>query len=368
MHAEKLGLRLSRRRTARLLLPATVLLLALAPGRMTAGTGGVVNIGTPQVFPAGVGVSSIACADPHTCYVVGNAAAGTQGAFAAMFTGVLFSLTDGTLGQQRALSAPGPVSVACSSSGACYASDKPGPNPAGLLPIVNGVPGQLQSANVDQLNGLACSGGGACYAVGERNGAGAGTGVVVPIVNGQEAPAASAPGTQWLTDIDCPTADVCYAVGAATDGSTAVLLRIVDGQPGPAQRINTGAGPFSLDAIACPDSDTCVAAGSEAASGAFVMIADGRPGPAQGVDGTTSFSALACPSSSTCLAFGGANTGGTSAGVDPVLVPIVSGTPGSVLTIAGAGAGPLLSGDCATAALCYAITASAVVPITIGGK
>jgi len=86
------------------------------------------------------------------------------------------------------------------------------------------------------------------------------------------------------------------------------------------------------------------------------------------VDGTTSFSALACPSSSTCLAFGGGNIGGTGASVGPVLVPIVSGTPGSVLTIAGAGAGPLLGGDCATAAVCYAITASAVVPITIGGK
>ena len=343
-----------------------LLLLALAPDRAAAGTAPALVVGAPQALPSGVAAASIACSDAHTCYVAGDVPTGVQGAFAAANAGVLLTLSDGSVSAQQPLERPGPVAIACSSGG-CYVTEKPGPNPAGILAVVNGVPGGLQSAAVDQLNGIACAADGTCYAAGQRNGTNGSAGVIVPVANSQVGQSITVPGTDWLNDIDCPATTTCYAAGALA--SAPVIATFANGQPGSVAPVAGGPGDLKLAAIACPGGDVCYAAGSGGGSGVLVPVQDGRPGPAQSIAGVSSFSALACPTSNVCLALGGESisSAASTASQQPVIVPVVDGVPGAAVAVSGAGSGSLLSGDCPTGRVCYAVSSSAVVAIAWTG-
>ncbi len=369
MHVERSGTRcVSGRRPSGLLLATFLALLALLTLAAGGASAGSPTAGAPQRFPGPIYAASIACVDSQTCYVIGSEHR-TRG------PEDLFTLTDGAVAAEQTLGGAGFLSaIVCVPDGTCYAVGNesevtmhPPPNPALLLTIANGLPGQAQPVDgAGEPRGIACAGTGACYVVGSGTDPG-GSGVIVPILDGQVGQAEVVAGTWALWDIDCPTVDTCYAAGTAHSGGSAIVT-VVDGQPGSVQPV----GGILLQAIACPSVHTCYAAGpgqtvDGPSTSAFVTVQDGQPGPAQRIDGMDWVSAIACPSGSGCFAFGTATpppgwpAGAPSAGA---IVPITDGMAGSVISV---DAGSLGGADCPSSETCYALTQDGVVPITVPG-
>jgi len=365
---------------------------ALAAAVLFAASGGEANAGgpgisAPQAFSGSVGLTSIACVDAGTCYVIGNGTGSSQG--------TLFTLTDGAVTNQQPLGQIGTngwKDIACWSGGTCYAIgvDSSVPPRSLVLPIVNGTPGTGQTLESGVYlgggvaGGIACGPSGACYAVGGGDGGSGGpAGVIVPLLNGRVGKATSVPGTSYLFDIDCPTADTCYAVGncsggvAACNGGAEGIVSIVDGQPGAIQvaQSDPTTSP-NLTAIACPNADDCYATGSLVVStsarprgigeGAVVASVDGQPGAFQTVAGTNWLYAMACPTSRTCFALGTGSDTSASGGSLGIVVPITDGVAGAAMSVdvgAPAGTAPFVSGDCPSAETCYGLSSDGIVPI-----
>ena len=370
-----------RRRSARPLLSALSALLSvlcLVTGTANAGTA---SPGAPLALPSPAYLTSIACVDADTCYVIGRASTDAG-------PGVLITLTDGTVSQEQTISADGASfmqALACVPDGACYAigSTSLGSGVALLLTINDGVPGAIQTVDgVGFWESLACNESGTCYAVGGSSGPG-GHGVVVPIAGGQAGKAEPVPGTLIMWDLDCPTADACYGIGSADLGAATLLVPLVDGQPGAILTMQGG----GFRAIACPAPASCYAVGyaggpastnESQGTGGFIAISGGQPGPLQTVDAVGPFISIACPTSSTCFAFAnmhGPPRGAAAGPLPGAVVPISNGLAGSLITVSAgagnqAGAAPadaLGSADCPNSSMCYVLTTHAIVPVAAGG-
>jgi hypothetical protein len=372
-----------RRRLRVFLLAALALLPLLGPATRVAYAGsGLVTIGALQRLPGSAYFTSIACEDAHICY-----AAGTAQRFSG--PGALFTLTDGTVSDEQTLpDANSLTSLACTPGGPCYAigADAQRPPRALVFTIDRGAAGRPQTIDGVFLNGIACRNSGACYAVGDQLNQDGGA-VIVPIAGSQMGPPQPAPGANTLYDIDCATADRCYAVGQSAGSPAvepvAVIVPLIDGQPDAVQPV--GGGYFH--AIACPSPDTCYAVGYAGGlastnegqgTGGFVEVVDGQVGAVQSVSASGPLGSIVCPTASTCFAAGRVHNplsaGATQAQGFPLLpwamVPIAGNAAGDLIRpdagLSVATAAPL-SGDCPTSDRCYLLTPDGITPIAING-
>ena len=354
---------------------AVVLLLGFGTRKASAGAPA---IGAPQAFSGSVQLASIACTDADTCYVIGGGESPAQG--------TLFTLTDGTVTNQRPLGPAGSggwKDIACGSDRTCVAIglDSERPPHTLILPIVNGTPGAAQALpsgtylGAGVSAGAACGSGGVCYGVGGGSATSATTGVIVRVAGEQAGKPLPVAGTQYLFDIDCPTPSTCFAIGGSG------IVSISDGSGGSVQAIQPPSnGSPNLTAIACPDAHTCYSSGAVAFDpsfrgrgtnlGAVVASLDGQPGPIQTVSGTDWLYAVVCPTSRLCFALGTGNGGIVGGALQGVVVPIADGVIGATMTVdvgAGSGQPGFVSGDCPSSTTCYALSASGIVPITLPG-
>lgn len=123
-----------------------------------------------------------------------------------------------------------------------------------------------------------------------------------------------------LLDVECTDATRCYAVGYTTDGTTGVVLPIVDEVIGSPVAVP---GMATFEDIECPDASTCYAVGSDGAQGAFVTITDGTVGDPVPVAGSSTLARVDCHGAGNCVA--------TTQFFGPAIaVAIVDGTPGPV--------------------------------------
>ncbi len=352
-------------------------LALLGPGAGAAHAGaGALTVGAPMALPQPTSLTSIACVDADTCYSTGGWPGGPGPKF-------LITLTDGSQTDEQTIPGASTVSgIACAPGGACYVIGLTSRPPEGsVFPITAGSPGPAQLIDGVSLDGIACAPDGACYAVGATEPSL--EGVVVPLVAGQAGQPQPVPGTSNLSDIDCPTADTCYAIGMSADGlpggPIAVVVPVVDGLPGAAQPIDGG----DFRAIACPSADTCYAAGYAGGlasanegqgTGGIVTIVDGQPAAVQAVPAAGPLDAIACPTASTCLALGlvhnplsaGATQRAGFPTPDAAIVPITAGQPGDVIDVSTASS-PLLGGYCPISSTCYVFTQDQIISVNLGG-
>ena len=129
------------------------------------------------------------------------------------------------------------------------------------------------------------------------------------------------PGSSNLESVSCPTAGLCWAAGLATVGSDqAVLVKIVNGQPGAARRV---ASFYGLYGISCPAKTSCEAVGYDTShiADAVTTITNGKPGaPVKVKGGGEWLNAISCPTTTQCYAAGLVNYVAS-------VVPITSGVP-----------------------------------------
>jgi hypothetical protein len=138
-------------------------------------------LGTAQVI--GGLVQALACIpDGTTCYVVGESSASGNG--------VVVPLTGSVIGDPETV--PGkayPLDIACPTNVTCYVVGGTGPrvNPPGtIVPLTNGTPGTPRPiASVFEFRHIACAGSGTCYAS------------VTPAMRWLRSPKASSPAPSW---------------------------------------------------------------------------------------------------------------------------------------------------------------------------
>ncbi|MDQ2745128.1 MAG: hypothetical protein M3Z66_22920 [Chloroflexota bacterium] len=150
-------------------------------------------------------------------------------------------------------------------------------------------------------------------------------------------------------------------LGIGANGFAGVIVPITNGIPGTIQTVTSA---MLLWGLACNDSSHFYAAGGNGAIGVLVPSINGVAN-GQLVAGSDQLFGIACAGSSTCF----------PVGYDPtfsfgVLVPVISGTPGTAQTVAGSG--DLVGVTFATSTTCGAVgqnssySAGAVVAIKNG--
>jgi hypothetical protein len=109
-----------------------------------------------------------------------------------------------------------------------------------------------------------------------------------------------------LDAVSCPTATLCYAVGA-TKNLKGELVKIRNGVPSMPVIVSGAVGLFAID---CPTVTFCEVAGTGGnGSGAVLSISSGKPGAVHGLDWAPQ--AVSCPASSTCVIAGSSRTSTT---------------------------------------------------------
>jgi len=237
--------------------------------------------------------------------------------------------------------------------------------------------GSWTSANVPSttnINQVACTTGSSatCVAVGDNaSGAVART----TSTNLSSTVADTLPsGVTDLTQVTCPSANGCYAIGSSTNGPVLVAAAVGQGSPA-ADRwvvLSLPSPAFtSMNSIACPSSSTCVMTGRTGSSTPAIIRLDGDPAglagnaswaPTYSADvlptgaaGSTSVGTVSCPTSTTCLALATGDTAGAS---DPTVVTsTLSGSGADTWTNESTfptGASAITKLDC-TASTCVAI-------------
>jgi hypothetical protein len=127
------------------------------------------------------------------------------------------------------------------------------------------------------------------------------------------------------------------ALGVASSGPAVAATAVVSETTG-------------LNAIACPNTIICDAVGSNGRKGVVVPIVNGVVGNVVTVPGTRSFVGIACPSATICEAVG--STGSAGVVVPVTLADDGTPTPGTAVSVSGATA--LQSVACPSATTCEA--------------
>ena len=199
-------------------------------------------------------------------------------------------------------------------------------------------------ANATHLNQVACTSAATpiCVGVGYYTSNGKDIGAIVTTSSDFSVASADTPPPTIadITQVACPSANGCYALGLSTTGTPLLLAGAVGQSPlqdrwtiltpasGTAAMTLTG-----LSSIACPSSSTCEVSGSaalgSASSGPMILRLDGDPSavasnstwePTFTTDAVptamTSVGEIVCPDSSQCLALG---TGDSSTPTDPAI-------------------------------------------------
>jgi len=135
------------------------------------------------------------------------------------------------------------------------------------------------------------------------------------------------PGTANLLSVSCAAVAQCYAVGfGPLNSDEAVLVSIQFGHVVSVTQLPAFIGLFG---ISCPTAGTCYAVGYDNANDADAVttIVNGVAGaPVEVAGGGEWLNAISCPTATDCFAAGLVN-------YNPSIVPIVSGTPGTALTV-----------------------------------
>jgi hypothetical protein len=191
------------------------------------------------------------------------------------------------------------------------------------------------------LTDVACPTAGNCIAVGST---------VVPIRDGTPGDPITVPGVDRLYGVACWTASDCVAVGRSRGQS--IVVPISDGNP---QTPVAVPGVSGLLAVACATA-TCQAVGltipqgQYRPAGAVVPISNGKPGTPTTVPEALEFDGIACPSATACLVGGQA---GSPEDPSAVSMPLTDGARGPVTTVNGPQFLPTLA--CKSASECLAI-------------
>ncbi|HEV3130447.1 MAG TPA: hypothetical protein VGY51_00700 [Acidimicrobiales bacterium] len=283
----------------------------------------------------------MACAGTTACIGVGY---GYTGAAAH---GVILADNATTPGTITEDSLPGTVTslsqVVCPSSTACVAWGTGSAGPVVLAGTISAGGDTWNAvslpATITTLNQVACTAALACVAVG--NGGGTGLAASGPIYGAGGAPAAgtwvlSNPPSGFtltnLSQVACPAALACMAIGAGTVGGVAGLI-VTSGSPAvPANGLgsvlnwtrdaNPTPAPTSFSQLICPSATTCLVTGANASQ---AIIYSGAPGVATLTSdpvpaSTQSLSQVVCPSGTVCVAIGSGTSG-------PVVLSGAIGTP-----------------------------------------
>ena len=167
---------------------------------------------------------------------------------------------------------------------------------------------------------------------------------------------------ETLSALACPSASVCFAVGASSRTQTGAVLSSTDG--GVTWTAQSVPGNVrNLGGLACPSTTTCIAVG-HTQPGASVIIATANGGTTwtlqQSPTGANDLSAITCLTGTTCLAVG------RSSASAEVIRTTNGGAAWSAVTIP-AGEDPLSGVACATATLCFADGGRSVIESHTGG-
>ena len=183
-----------------------------------------------------------------------------------------------------------------------------------------------------RIKSFACAGATRCVGVGYGPG-----GAIVSSPTTGFAPTVDVPtlplgvSITQLTKVTCPDAATCIAIGNGVVSGVAsplVLSGVITtgGDTWSVVALPTAPSPTSLTQVVCPTAANCLAIGSSGASGVVVSGPPTGPwvyGTATDVGGPVgteyltlnSLSRVACASSTACMAIGTGSTGSTSAGV-----------------------------------------------------
>lgn len=192
------------------------------------------------------------------------------------------------------------------------------------------------------------------------------------VVSGAVASANSAgaagPATSQLSDVACPSAGSCFAVGSKTVGSVEkTLIERWNGASWSIVASPNAVGGSGLSGVACASTSSCFAVGHADVSGGFrAYIARGNgsawsTSPTPTIPGAAfvSLESVACSSASNCFAVGAF---GSSFFVSKTLVERWNGSAWSVVAspnVAGSTNSALSGATCASASRCFATGFSA---------
>jgi hypothetical protein len=245
-----------------------------------AGQGSVMPIvDTPVLFS----VNAAACVSPATCEAVGETNSG-EGVVIRVVDGAPEPAR--TVAGTAALDGIAcPTATRCEAVGR-GPGPPDATTPGVVVPIAGGRPGVARPVGgTAELLDVACAAASVCDAVGVGlPGLGFGPGVVVPITRAIPRAAEPVAGTSALLGIACAGVTACEAVGQGPEnpgfGSAGVVVPIgrTPGpvEPVPATPLQVGVGPPLLEAtplsdVACPRASSCDAVGG-AESGVVVRI------------------------------------------------------------------------------------------------
>jgi hypothetical protein len=225
--------------------------------------------------------------------------------------------------------------VACGSADTCEAVGHDASDEGVVVTIRDGVPGIPRVvAGSSDLTGIACPSARSCWAVGRRTtgpvrASPLGVGVVAAISRGLPSPAVAIAGSGALTDVACPTAAGCEAVGAATSAGATIglVVRLAT------RAVQPVSGSSALNGIACPTAASCIAVGAgrrdaSSAWGVVVPVTRGIGRRATGVPGSSALGTVACAAVTRCEAAGSGLQPPVSSWPPSVAVPVSAGAPG----------------------------------------
>ncbi len=269
--------------------------------------------------PSGVtAIDGITCPSSSRCYAYGEDSGSSSAVILSAAVGtapVAWSL-DGGLAGVATVSA-----LSCPSSGTCYAlgSTSSGEPTIVSLAATGGawttdtLP--TTPSNVTTVSELACRST-SCFALGSSS-----TGASVLSLSATSATTwieDTLPTATALTQVACPSANHCYAIGSESS-STSIVVSL-SSVTATTVKWTTNTLPSSISALSllvCPATSTCYATGSSATGPAVVSLlattdtwtTDSLP------TGMDSVSDLVCPSASKCAATGTATVGGSARAV-----------------------------------------------------
>jgi len=242
---------------------------------------------------------------------------------------------------------------------------------------------------VEGLDAVSCPTGGDCWAVGSTS---TGGGAIVGSTDGGStwtseaspgATTASPNSTKVIAfgGVSCPTSTDCWVVGATTANTGAVIATADGGHTWRAQNVPTsddGRSLYGLKSVSCPTSSNCWAVGATTGNtGAVLSSADGgRTWSTQSLPGGIGvLNGVSCATSTACFV-----VGATASNTGVVLATTDGGSSWSSQTLPSGISQTLPSGlyalngvSCSTAMDCRAVGASTsdagvIVATTDGGR
>jgi hypothetical protein len=318
------------RPTGRGLIAGTVLVVAaLVLSACGSGTPATSDATSPHTVSGVAQLLGISCSSESSCEAVGATAPNGQG--------VVVSVSNGHPGSPRVVEGTKAlVAVSCTTGTSCQAVGVGGGHGVSVV-IDDGRPAPAQSvAKTSTLQAISCPGA-QCQSVGSSSGVGA--------FNSVSSAVLAVPGTTSLNGVDCWAAAACQAIASTSNGKFNDVVVPLDGNnAGPLGVVPPGTSTFS--GIACHGSASClvVGRGTQRVGGRLnevpvvVPVRSGKPGTVVHVRGPrgTSLASVSCPSSTLCEVVGSTGQLGPSgASGHGVVMEVANGRPGSVRSVAG---------------------------------